>query len=158
MRSVEHIANAVGTVFDEWVAPRFTGRMRTVESACGRWYVFDYGQAAVAVLPLACIAADGECRRSVPAEIVREGDSCAVSVALHRGENALLFRRRLESAWLVAAFENAGWEQTLSAAAVCDETPPEYCIPREDCMNRRRIRAEVGGVTVQLEMDPYRRA
>ena len=158
VRSVEHIANAVSTVSDEWVAPRFTGRMRTAESACGTWHVFDYGHAALAVLPLACIAADGECRRSVSAEIVREGESCAVSVALHCGENALLFRRRLESAWLVAAFENAGWEQALSAAAVRDETPPEYCIPREDCMNRRRIRAEVGGVTVQLEIDPYRRA
>lgn len=90
VRSMSHIANRSSYLADEWYLQHFKGEVCEYLG----WYVFDYGDCALAVKPL-----NGEAR------VIRDGEKIRVARVLYEGDEKLLVRRKEITAWAVTVFD-----------------------------------------------------
>ena len=90
VRTMSHIANKCAYLADEWYLQHFDGEITEHNG----WVVLDYGDCALAVKPL-----NGEVK------INRSGENVRIAQVMYEGEDKLLTKRRLTTAWAVAVFD-----------------------------------------------------
>jgi len=111
VRTMSHIANQCAYLADEWYMQHFDGEIK----AYNGWVILDYGDCMFAVKAL-----NGEIN------VIRDGEKVKLAQVLYEGEEKLLTKRRLTTAWAVAVFDGND-----NAESKLDEIQTSYEIIRD---------------------------
>jgi hypothetical protein len=144
VRRITSLANSAGYISDGWCMPG----ERRVETYKG-WYVVD---GCIAVRPLRCVSALDASREDPRVEIKAEDGFTSIEAILYEGEDKLLFKDYIESAWAVICIDSTS---DLDKVSVTDEDLVDRRMPRSPYMKKRKISLSDKDGKAELEWEPY---
>ena len=144
VRRITSLANSAAYISDGWCMPG----ERKVETYKG-WYVVD---GCIAVRPLRCVGALDASREDPRVEIKNEGGFTSIESILYKGEDKLLFKDYIESAWAVICINSLS---DLDSVSVTDEDIVDRRMPRSPYMKKRIITLADSTDKAVLEWEPY---
>lgn len=135
VRSISHLANKCSYIADEWYFQHFDGEIRHHNS----WTIMDYGDCVHCIMPL-----NGETK------VTRDGEKVQITQVMYKGEDKLVTKRFLSTAWAVAVFDkNDGIEAKLDALGAEYEEINDLYYSRPVA---KPFKIKCGGA--ELEFDP----
>ncbi len=136
VRTIGHLANSASYFADEWYFQHFDGELFMYNG----WYVFDYGDCALAVMPV-----NGE------ADIIRSGENIRLAQKFYDGEEKLLVSRQWITAWAAVVIDNAE-----NREAQLDEVKTEYTEIKDLRFPREHKPFKISCGKAQLDFEPYK--
>lgn len=186
IRSISGLCNKAEEMEDVWTVNRFDGEVREIVVPFGaddafsvgakgdnapyrsdpslnlgerRWVVLVYPQAAIAFSALATIGLGDAGPRPGEIRWDREDGTLHLRQTVYRGQETLLRQDRLETGWIVLAFDRSldadELHGELSATSVRDESAPDFEVPRDGWSLIRSIELHRGDTRVRLRFDPH---
>ena len=148
VRRITAIANSAGYIADGWCMP---GEREVTTYSVGGvdWYVVD---GKIAVSPLRCVNVLGESREGPNVKIKTEDGFTSIEAILYEGEDKLLFKDYIESAWAVICIDSPS---DLDNVALTDEDVADRRMPRALYMKKRRITLSDKDGAAMLDFEPY---
>ena len=144
VRRITSLANSAGYIADGWCMPG----ERQVEIYAG-WYVIDN---RIAVRPLRGVSVLGEEREVPTVKIKTEDGFTSIEAILYEGEDTLLFKDYVESAWAIICIDSPS---DLDNVTLTDEDVADRRMPRASYMKKRRITLSDNDGEATLEWEPY---
>ena len=162
VRSIQHLANHVEGILDEWCMPRSEREVETLSVKDRLWYLIRYEDCALALTPLEGIAASSGKREGLPCKISRQAGVTTISTELYSGGENMAVKAYLESAWIIVALDDSivssvekeSCAEYLSRITVESTQLAEYAVPRTETSLTRHIWCSDGVRRAEIFVDP----
>lgn len=148
VRRISALANSAGYISDGLCMPG-KRQVETYSVGNSTWYIIDE---ALAVMPLRGVGYADEERVAPRIEVKYEDGFTSIDNILYEGEDTLLFKDHIESAWAIMLINNPS---ELDGVTVTDEDITDRRMPRAPYMKKRKITLSDKGGEASLEYEPY---
>lgn len=155
-RGINKLANSASAIYDEWCIPKNDNTViEAIEYKGRKWYLISCDNRAIALTHLGGFAHGYEGRGNIEICISESGIFDTVSAKLYYGEQKILFDERLESSWIIIAFEDKNKiPEDIEQLEITDETLLNIYEAEGVHNKSKKITCNFKGETLELTVSP----
>ncbi len=154
-RGINKLGNTASAIYDEWCVPKKHNGICLVEVNNKKWYIISYDKCAVALCHLGGFAHGYSERGETEITLGKNGIFDTVSAVLYKGDQKMLCDERLESTWIVIAFEDkTGIEETLAQVEITDEKLLNIYEAEGEYNKQRKITCKLNNCKTEILISP----
>ena len=154
-RSINKLGNTASAIYDEWCIPKGYTDISEDEYNAKKWFIISYDNCAIALSHLGGFAHGYAQRDKIEIKLDKSGNFNTVSAILYEGDKQMLCDERLESAWIVIAFEDKSKvSDTLNRLEITQEKILNIYEAEGEYNKQRKITCNTENCKTELLISP----